>query len=354
MHSVEEKDNTPLVDAEISRLIKVSREVGYKKQDQIPERDLVDFKPTKIDQIATQVSTEQSVKAEANITEKQEQDASQEVNLNSGDEKENSTEAEETNTLDVKLEKPEKESPSDIVTTEKIIEGTNTEKDDKQENSESDPVMSEYSSSPNENRDIEIARQEGIEIGRKLALSEIEAEQKEAINTLKMLVNNIKEKETLDKSDLLQSILDVVTHLASERAGIIIDETPEIFKNKILKFIDEIEHASKKIILNLNPKDANLIKEITTNPLHDNNIELKENSELLRGDFIIQVGSVEMGNLISKQILVREKETDEGNEPNRSLTEAEQSTNSKNPEEVAEPSAENEKNEIELTDNEKK
>ena len=352
MHSVEEKDNTPLVDAEISRLIKVSREVGYKKQDQIPERDLVDFKPTKIDQIATQVSTEQSVKAEANITEKQEQDASQEVNLNSGDEKENSTEAEETNTLDVKLEKPEKESPSDIVTTEKIIEGTNTEKDDKQD-SESDPVMSEYSSSPNENKDIEIARQEGIEIGRKLALSEIEAEQKEAINTLKMLVNNIKEKETLDKSDLLQSILDVVTHLASERAGIIIDETPKIFKNKISKFIDEIEHASKKIILNLNPKDANLIKEITTNPLHDNNIELKENSELLRGDFIIQVGSVEMGNLISKQILVRDQETDEGNEPNRSLTEAEQSTNSKNPEEVAEPSAGNEKNEIELTDYEK-
>ena len=37
-----------------------------------------------------------------------------------------------------------------------------------------------------------------------------------------------------------------------------------------------------------------------------------------------------------------------------SLTEAEQSTNSKNPEEVAEPSAGNEKNEIELTDNEKK
>ena len=111
---------------------------------------------------------------------------------------------------------------------------------------------------------------------------------------------------TLDKSDLLQSILDVVTHLASERAGIINDETPEMFKNKISKFIDEIEHASKKIILNLNPKDANLIKEITTNPLHDDNIELKENSELLRGDFIIQVGSVEMGNLISKQILVRD------------------------------------------------
>ena len=130
----------------------------------------------------------------------------------------------------------------------------------------------------------------------------------------------------------------------------------EIYTNifKIYLKIKPIEETSKKIILNLNPKDANLIKEFTTNPLHDDNIELKENSELLRGDFIIQVGSVEMGNLISKQILVRDQETEEGNEPYRSLTEADQSTNLKNPEEVAEPSAGNEKNEIELTDNEKK
>ena len=48
-----------------------------------------------------------------------------------------------------------------------------------------------------------------------------------------------------------------------------------------------------------------------------------------------------MGNLISKQILVRDQET-EGNEPDRPLTETEQSINSKNWK-VAEPSAGNEK-----------
>ena len=53
MQPLEEKDSSPLEDTEITRLIKVSREVGYKKQDKIPERNLVDFKPTSISQIAS-------------------------------------------------------------------------------------------------------------------------------------------------------------------------------------------------------------------------------------------------------------------------------------------------------------
>ena len=53
MQPLEEKDSSPLEDTEITRLIKVSRELGYKKQDKIPERNLDHFKPTSITQIAT-------------------------------------------------------------------------------------------------------------------------------------------------------------------------------------------------------------------------------------------------------------------------------------------------------------
>ena len=48
MEPLEEKDSSPLKDSEITRLIKVSKELGYKKQDKIPERDLIHFKPTSI------------------------------------------------------------------------------------------------------------------------------------------------------------------------------------------------------------------------------------------------------------------------------------------------------------------
>ena len=41
-------------------------------------------------------------------------------------------------------------------------------------------------------------------------------------------------------------------------------------------------------------------------------IEIRENSELFRGDFILQMGSVEIGDLISEQISINE-ENDEKN-----------------------------------------
>ena len=65
MQPLEEKDSSPLEDAEITRLIKVSREVGYKKQDKIPERNLVDFTPTSIMQIVA--SSDQKAEAKSGL-----------------------------------------------------------------------------------------------------------------------------------------------------------------------------------------------------------------------------------------------------------------------------------------------
>ena len=63
MHPLEEKDSSPLEDAEITRLINVSKDLGYKKQDKIPERNLVDFKPTSIMQMATSSDQKTQVKS---------------------------------------------------------------------------------------------------------------------------------------------------------------------------------------------------------------------------------------------------------------------------------------------------
>ena len=41
--------------------------------------------------------------------------------------------------------------------------------------------------------------------------------------------------------------------------------------------------------------------------LNHNDIEIRENSELFRGDFILQMGAVEIGDLISEQISISEE-----------------------------------------------
>lgn len=312
MQASEEKDDSPLLDADISRLIKLSREVGYKKQDDIPQRNLVDFKPLSIAKIVAEVGPKSSkpdvsnkaedkeklshskLEAKDNTTQEQKEDNQTEIGLNDDKieekQKQDIAERVEENPSDKIIDPPEEEVPNF---------------DDKE-------ALKQNVITPSNNDEaIEAARKEGIEIGKKMAFSEIETDQTKSVETLNLLIKNIKNKETIDRSELMNSITNVIITLASERAGLEIDKTPEILKKKILAFVDEIEHASKKVVVNLNPNDAELIKEISKEPFFTENIELKENSELFRGDFILQMGTIEMGNLISKQLFISEPEIED-------------------------------------------
>ena len=100
---------------------------------------------------------------------------------------------------------------------------------------------------------------------KKLLLQTLKITEKEALKPFQIIIDNIKKKEAVDKTDLTQSILRAITRLASERAGTIIDEHPETFKNKIISFANKIEQASKNLILNLNPIDASLLKKTFQN-----------------------------------------------------------------------------------------
>ena len=166
---------------------------------------------------------------------------------------------------------------------------------------------SNINSDESDAENVEDAKREGIELGKKIALTDLENEQQRIIETFQLIIDNIKAKEAVDKTELTQSILKTITRLASERAGSVIEETPEPFKNKIISFVEKIEQASKKLILNLNPRDASLIEKTLVKNLDHMDIEIRENSELFRGDFILQMGSVEIGDLISEQISISEE-----------------------------------------------
>ena len=335
MQPLEEKDSSPLEDTEITRLIKVSRELGYRKQDKIPERNLVDFKPTSITQIATATDnkmtetiggSESSDLAEKvqgeNVSENtvtpDNNSSTNMPNLESVDNEPNSEKI---------LEKKEISETADSISTtisdtsenpsvsSKII-GEHSLEDQGLEarSAEDSPIEEEpitekpVVATQNDTASIEKAKQEGIEIGKKAAFTDLEAIQKEALENFQTIMDNMKKKEAVDKTVLTQSILSAITRLASERAGTIIDEHPETFKNKIISFADKIEQASTNLILNLNPVDAELLKKVLSKSLSDKKVEIRENSELFRGDFIFQMGAVEIGDLLSEQISIEEKE----------------------------------------------
>ncbi len=332
MQPLEEKDSSPLEDTEITRLIKVSREVGYKKQDKIPERNLVDFKPTSISQIATPFDKKKQKIYEAEPLQSPETLANNEIEnvkkaLNNGP----SDSGDNPNNTDVESSlqenQQEKEKGDPLENSSKNLDlSDDPDKEDKKDSeavnqnketeaispdaAPNEPTISEETPKAlqkNTNTNVEEAKQEGIEIGKKIALKELENEQQKTLETFRDIIDNIRKKEAIDKTEMMQSVLAVVTRLASERAGSAIDENPEPFKNKIIAFVEKIEKASKKIVLKLNPKDADLIKKNLIGSFHEEEIEVKEASELFRGDFILQLGSVEIGDLIAEQISIKEE-----------------------------------------------
>ena len=334
MDQLEEKDSSPLEDTEITRLIKVSRELGYKKQDIIPERNLVDFKPTSITQIAT--SSDHRIKEtideqeNAELTEtaqnenmtdnKEGQDSSVSMlNSDSVDTEPNSQSTFEQKEMSNSLDDPSNSGSETLVnpsiSEEPVGKDTPKEKGPELDSAQGMPAGEDIVkktpviSTQDGSSSMEEAKQAGIEIGKKIAATELENNQQEALKTFQVIIDNVKKKEVVDKTDLIQSILRAVTRLASERAGSAIDENPDAFRNKIVSFADKIEQESKNLILNLNPTDANLLKKNLAKSLSDKKVEIRENSELFRGDFIFQMGAVEIGDLISEQILIEEKES---------------------------------------------
>ena len=333
MQPLEEKDSSPLEDAEITRLINVSKELGYKTQDKIPKRDLVDFKPTSIMQIAASSDQKTKIKSESeanqslemkqpedqiDIKESPENKFSKDVDnqisneLKSSfhnDQGQNETADPPESISKISLDIPDKSAQPEKANTE----GPTKSQESKVADNEGSSVEMTPAEKPNINSDksdaenVEEAKREGIEIGKKIALTDLKNEEQRVIETFQLIIDNIKAKEAVDKTELTQSILKTITRLASERAGSVIEDNPEPFKNKIISFVEKIEGASKKLILNLNPRDANLIEKSLMKNLDHKEIEIKENSELFRGDFILQIGSVEIGDLISEQISISEE-----------------------------------------------
>ena len=345
MEQLEEKDSSPLEDTEITRLIKVSRELGYKKQDIIPERNLVDFKPTSITQIATpsdhpiketidkQESADLTKTVQNEHVTENKEDRGQDLSdsmpkLDPVDTEPNSQSTPEQKEMSNSLNDPSNSGSETLanpsISEEPVVQDIPKDKGPELDSTQGTPAGEDVVektpviSTQDGSSGLEEAKQAGIEIGKKIAVTELENKQQEALKTFQVIIDNIKKKEIVDKTDLIQSILKAVTRLASERAGSAIDESPEAFRNKIVSFAEKIEQESKNLILNLNPIDANLLKKNLAKSLSDKKVEIRENSELFRGDFIFQMGAVEIGDLISEQILIEEQETTakiEKNEP---------------------------------------
>ena len=132
MEDLADKDNSPLKDSEISRLIGVSNNTGYKKQETIPARNLIDFKPKSLLEIAVKEENIHDNEGKKIEVQSKTNDIQNEI----AEENEKSEAAEDSEDKTLELKEPEKvESPENQNLDEEYISKT-TSQDLKNQNEE--------------------------------------------------------------------------------------------------------------------------------------------------------------------------------------------------------------------------
>ena len=134
-------------------------------------------------------------------------------------------------------------------------------------------------------------KEEGLEEGKLLGISEARAQSQEGLDAA-ISVFRIA-AETIDSSD--QSNLDVlndtiqrsVLSIAQESAGFIIDTLPEKFISRINELSKLINENIKKISLDMNSEDYAIIKEFIEKDEFLSSLNIKQNKDCLKAQSIL-------------------------------------------------------------------
>ncbi|MAI58746.1 MAG: hypothetical protein CML56_07175 [Rhodobacteraceae bacterium] len=136
--------------------------------------------------------------------------------------------------------------------------------------------------------------EEGFEAGRASALSELEEKEIDQIEVLKLISNKISDESFFDFEAISQKILQTVTELSSERCGILIDENPAKFSDRIDEKLEQLRSLTQQRHVFFNQNDLEALKTLDEFEEIFENINVRVNPDLLRGDVVVKVGAVEV------------------------------------------------------------
>ena len=138
----------------------------------------------------------------------------------------------------------------------------------------------------------------GVEDGRKAALAEKEQEMSEVIAAFRAAAEAIGRDDNIDLNQLSSAMNKAIITLASERAGLVIDSHPDAFAKKIETMVTRIRNRVDDPVIHLNPADAELISATIKDNLAPRAVKIMADDQLKRGDARIDVGSIGVMDLI--------------------------------------------------------
>ena len=136
--------------------------------------------------------------------------------------------------------------------------------------------------------------EEGFEAGRASALSELEEQEIDQIAVLKSIADKMADESFFDFDAISSKILETVTELSSERCGVLIDDYPKQFSDRIVEKLDQLRNLTQQRYVFFNETDLDSLKTLNEFDEIFENINVRVNPDLLRGDVVVKVGAVEV------------------------------------------------------------
>ena len=291
IEDIEKNSKKSLADKEIASLMKTLASKSYRENVSFPKKIIQPFKPISFFETANKnlQKNDGLINEPKEVSEKPEEYIeSQNAEIENELSEKNKSIKENFDHIDTPPE--DSEGKNDLIESE-----TNTTNLEKQSTSNIGiPIKENLYTKDELNQEYQKGFSEGTEKEQKKYIEEKEI----LIKKFDKIINAIEEKIFIDTKLLEKHIKEEIIKITTERLGLLINEMPNEFLEKIKSLSNTIIKNSGKKILKLNPEDLKSIEQIINNEAFLEKFVFLSDQSLSRGDCIIEIGEISLEDKI--------------------------------------------------------
>ena len=337
-----ESDASKLDDAEIQRLVALSRDASYRRTERVPVKSIEAFEPRSLVSIAMAAQRgrekEMHFDSTAAAATSADQDASSDALAPDGEQSADGAAA-EIGATSLGTDRPLAEddmpptpsaSGEDMAAADGDSAADIGQSDEGQAGAASADVALADEVKPGDalpaatapNVDFEAGHTSGVEEGRKVGFdeghakgvdegraagrAEASAHLERAIQAFEAATAKLGELAEIDPGALSKSINDAVLSLASERAGQAIEALPDPFATRIEKLLGTIRTVSGIPVIRLNAADLAAIAPLVETREKLRHCSFVEDYEMARGDLSVTLGTIGIDDILTMHSLEKD------------------------------------------------
>ena len=330
-----ESDASKLDDAEIQRLVALSRDASYRRTERVPVKSIEAFEPRSLVSIAMAAQRrreeEMRFNAAAAAATAADQDASSDALAADGDQSADAAAADMAATgldadgplVDGDMPPAPSAGGEDMPAADGDSAVGDAQIDEGQAGAASADAAPADDAQPGDapsaatapNIDFEAGHASGLEEGRKVGFdeghakgmdegrsagrAEASAHLERAIQAFEAATAKLGEFAEIDGGALSKSINDVVLSLASERAGHAIEALPDAFATRIEKLVGTIRTVSGTPVIRLNAADLAAIGPLVETREKLRHCSFVEDQNMARGDLSVTLGTIGIDDILT-------------------------------------------------------